>query len=281
MRLSGVVAIAIALVALPVLALELPREERVPGGVAVIPIGKYDTAPLSRFGDRRVSVIPCADQWCAVIGLSLGLEPGEQIVSVQAGAKTGDIRFTVQAKEYEVQRLILKDKRMVEPGAEDLKRIARDQEVLMRVFATWTDAPPVLHFALPVPGPLTGRFGVKRYFNDQLRAPHSGIDIGAPEGTAVVAPAPGVVVETGNYFFNGNTVFLDHGQGLISMYNHLRMITVKPGIRVQTGEKIGEVGRTGRVTGAHLHWTVSLNNARVDPMLFLTADALTALAKRR
>jgi murein DD-endopeptidase MepM/ murein hydrolase activator NlpD len=278
---SGFLALAVALVAAPVPALELPREERVPGGIAVVPLGKYDTAPLARFSDRRVTVIPCAGQWCAVVGLSLGLEPGEHSVSIQEGTKTGDVRFTVQPKEYEVQRLTLKDKRMVEPGTEDLKRIARDQEVLMRAFATWTDAPPVLHFALPVAGPLTGRFGVKRYFNDQLRAPHSGIDIGAPEGTAVVAPAPGVVVETGNYFFNGNTVFLDHGQGLISMYNHLRVIAVKPGVRVQRGEKIGEVGRTGRVTGAHLHWTVSLNNARVDPMLFLTADALTALAKRR
>ncbi|HKQ30579.1 MAG TPA: peptidoglycan DD-metalloendopeptidase family protein [Burkholderiales bacterium] len=280
MKAKRLLALLAMLGATPALAQELPREERVPGGVAVVPLGKFDTAPVTHFDNRRVTVTPCAEQWCAVVGLSLGLAAGEHTVSVQNGAK-GDVRFNVQPKEYPTQRLTIKEKRMVEPDAEDLKRIAHDQEVLMRAFASWSDNAPALRFVLPAAGPLTAGFGLKRYFNDQLRAPHSGIDIGAPEGTAVVAPAPGIVIETGNYFFNGNTVFLDHGQGLISMYNHLRVIAVKAGARVQTGEKLGEVGRTGRVTGAHLHWTVSLNNARVDPMLFLTADALKSLAKKR
>jgi murein DD-endopeptidase MepM/ murein hydrolase activator NlpD len=112
-------------------------------------------------------------------------------------------------------------------------------------------------------------FGLRRYFNDQPRQPHSGIDIAGPVGTPVTAPFAGIVANTGDYFFNGKTVFIDHGQGLISMFNHLSRITVKSGARVAAGEKIGEIGMTGRVTGPHLHWTVSLNNSRVDPMLFL------------
>lgn len=281
MRLSTTVLLIFGLLGAPAMAVELPREERVPGGIAVVPLGKHDTPPLARFSDRRVAVLPCDRQWCAVVGLSLGLTPGEHSLSVPTGETSVDIGFIVEPKDYGEQRLIMKEKRMVEPDANDLKRIVREQEILMRAFATWTDTPPAFHFTLPVSGAMTGAFGLKRYFNDQLRAPHSGIDIGAPEGAVVVAPAPGIVVETGNYFFNGNTILIDHGQGLISMYNHLRHIKVSPGTRVQAGERIGEVGRTGRVTGAHLHWTVSLNNTRVDPMLFLTTDAVASLTKRR
>lgn len=256
----------------------LPREERVPGGIAIIPLGKSETTPVVRLDGARVAVTPCGDRWCAIVGLSLALAAGEYRLSV--GEPMSETSFAVKPKEYEIQRLIVKEKRMVDPSAEDLKRIARDQEVLTRAFSTWTDTTPVLNFTLPVAGPLTAGFGLRRYFNDQPRAPHSGIDIAAAEGTPVVAPAPGLVVETGNYFFNGNTVFLDHGQGLITMYNHLRMIAVKPGAHVQAREKIGEIGRTGRVTGPHLHWTVSLNNARVDPMLFLGAEAGASLIKK-
>lgn len=263
------------------LAQELPQDSRVPGGIAIVPLGRSDVAPQASFEDRRVAVVPCADSWCAVVGLSLSVPAGDYTLSVRRATATGDIAFSVRPKEYEVQRLAVKDKKFVEPGAEELKRIARDQEVLMRAFTSWNEQTPSWRFTLPVPGPLTAGFGLKRYFNEQLRAPHSGIDIGAAEGTPVRAPAPATVLETGNYFFNGNTVFLDHGQGLVTMYNHLRSITVKPGARVTAGEKIGEVGRTGRVTGAHLHWSVSLNNARVDPMLLLSTEARQRLTAKR
>jgi len=118
---------------------------------------------------------------------------------------------------------------------------------------------------------------LQRYFNGEARQPHSGIDIAAPLGTPVTAPAAGTVVETGDFFFNGNTVLLDHGQGLITMFNHLNRVAVTTGTRVERGQLLGEIGMTGRVTGAHLHWTVSLNNARVDPLLLLDAGELSRL----
>jgi len=192
-------------------------------------------------------------------------------VTVSDGAgNTREFSFTVHAKEYAAQHITLKNKRMVEPTAEDLARINREQEIIRNAFATWTDEPvSTLTFRAPARGRISSVFGLRRFFNDEPRQPHSGIDIAAPLGAPVVAPFAGTVIEIGEYFFNGKTVFIDHGQGLVSMFNHLSRILVTRGTRVRQGQKIGEVGKTGRVTGPHLHWTVSLNDSRVDPTLFL------------
>ena len=128
-----------------------------------------------------------------------------------------------------------------------------------------------VNFSLPSEGMVSSEFGLKRYLNGQPRSPHSGIDIAAAQGTSVYAPSDGIVSMTGDYFFNGKTVLLDHGQGLITMYCHLSKITVAQSEKIKKGAKIGEIGMTGRVTGAHLHWAVSLNNVRVNPRHFLNS----------
>lgn len=261
----------------PAQAQELPRQSLVPGGIAIVPITPdREPAPMVHFEGNRVMVVRHGGQWEAVVGLPLTLVPGPQVVT--AGGNVGQTRgypFTVHSKEYAEQRLTLKNKRMVEPTEQDLVRIKRDQEFIHRAFATWTDKPlSSLQFRLPVRGRISSVFGLRRFFNNEPRQPHSGIDIAAPKGTPVVAPFAGTVLQTGEYFFNGRTIFIDHGQGLISMFNHLSRITVKPGTHVNQGEKIGEVGMTGRVTGPHLHWTVSLNDSRVDPELFFHTNIL-------
>jgi murein DD-endopeptidase MepM/ murein hydrolase activator NlpD len=267
------------LAALPVAATaQLPRAAAVPGGVAVVALGSAEQpAPRARFNGERVLVARHDGRWHAVVGLPLALTPGSHRLSVEDTSGAYERRFKVSSKHYETQHLTLPDRRMVEPTAEDLKRIERERPVISRALATWSEsAPDDLVFGLPVNGRLSSAFGLRRIYNNQPRSPHSGLDLAAPEGTAVNAPAAGRVIETGNYFFNGNTVFLDHGQGLITMYNHLRAIAVEPGQPVERGQKIGEVGATGRVTGPHLHWAVSLNRSLVDPALFLPPAATAA-----
>lgn len=251
---------------------EPPRPAAVPGGIAVVDLSDGgDPRPVARFNDHRVMVIHDAGRWKAVVGLPLALDPGEQTLEVeQAGDATIRLTFQVADKAYASQHITLKNKRMVNPEPQDLKRIAKERQEIDKALEQWTDqSEPAFAFTLPTDGPLSSPFGLRRFFNEQARKPHSGLDIAAPLGTPVRAPAAGRVVTTGNYFFNGNTVFLDHGQGLVTMYCHLSEITVNPGQWVDQGESIGKVGRTGRVTGPHLHWGVSLNRAMVDPNLFL------------
>lgn len=267
------------LVTIAASAAPLPRAEPVPGGVAVLPLAAAtDPPPTAYFGNERVMVIRADDRWFAVVGLPLSLAAGDHELAVTNGSSSEEqrLRFAVQPKEYGVQRITLKNKRMVNPTKRDLQRIGRESTIIKEAFARWTDtASPALAFTFPVEGRMSGIFGTRRFFNDQERQPHSGVDIAAAPGTPVLAPADGTVIATGDYFFNGRTVFLDHGQGLISMYNHLDRIAVEPGARVARGEHIGDVGKSGRVTGPHLHWSVSLNNVRVDPLLFLPEASIT------
>ena len=129
--------------------------------------------------------------------------------------------------------------------------------------------PSNLLMELPVSGRLTSPFGLRRFFNGQERNPHTGLDLAAPQGTPVKASADGQVILVGDFFFNGKTVFLDHGQGLISMFCHLSAINVQLGQAVKRGNIVAKVGATGRATGPHLHWNISLNDTRVDPAIFI------------
>jgi len=251
----------------------------VPGGVAVVRLGAaHDPTPRAYLGSDRVMVVRDEDQWKAVVGLPLSLAPGNhQLVVVDGTGQHVKYEFTVKPKDYGAQHISLSNQRMVDPSPEDLRRIEREQRLLDAAFTRWSDVDAAtMAFDLPARGRMSGNFGTKRFFNKQPRQPHTGLDIAAPLGTPVTAPAAGTVIDVGEYFFNGRTVFIDHGRGLVTMYNHLNRIAVKPGARVARGEPIGEIGMTGRVTGPHLHWSVSLNNARVDPLLFLADDALAA-----
>jgi murein DD-endopeptidase MepM/ murein hydrolase activator NlpD len=249
----------------------LPQESLVPGGVALVRIdAPMEDPPRVTLGAAPVMVLQQPDHWLAVIGIPLGVTPGKLDVQVRRReAMPATVQLTVKPKQYVTQKLKVKPG-MVDLSAEDLARVNRERPELQHAFATFSESAPVtLRLRQPVPGERSSSYGSRRVFNGQPRSPHSGMDIAAPTGTPVVAAARGRVLLAANYFFGGNTIVLDHGRGLVTMYGHLSAMDVVPGDVVEAGHVIGKVGATGRVTGPHLHWGVTLNQTMVDPALFL------------
>ena len=248
----------------------LPQSSAVPGGLVTLDIGPADApAPAVRFQDAPVLRVRHDGRWFAIVGLPLALEPGTARIEVGRGSITESVAFAVTGKEYARQALKVPP-RQVDLSAQDEARVAREQQRIRAALATFSDtAPTRLRMSVPIGGPRSSSFGLRRFFNGQPRNPHSGMDIAAPTGTPIKAPMDGKVVDVGDYFFNGQSILIDHGQGLVTMYCHLSAIGVREGQTVRRGERIGKVGATGRVTGPHLHWGIALNRALVDPALFL------------
>ena len=245
----------------------------VPGGVAVVQLGQDAAVPTATFQGKPVLVVREEGRdWIAIVGIPLTTKAGNQQIAVKQAGASRNLGFTVGAKHYKEQRITLKNTRQVNPLPEDLKRINRElaeQTAAYRSFSPGTPSNLVLD--KPVNGPLSSPFGLRRFFNGEERNPHSGLDFAVPAGTPIKTPAAGKVILIGNYFFNGNTVFVDHGQGFISMFCHMSKIDVKLGDQLPRGGVVGRVGATGRATGPHMHWNVSLNDARVDPAIFIGA----------
>lgn len=247
------------------------RVSAVPGGVARIPFDGTHPAPRVRLGEARVLVMREADAWIAHAGIALSTPPGS-IVTVQAERADGvaeSVEIEVAAKAYAEQHLKVPPGK-VDLSKEDLARYERERAHLAKVLRTFSEAPPAtLALQLPVQGTRSSSFGLRRFFNGQPRSPHNGMDFAAAAGTPVVAAGQGRIIDAGDYFFPGKTVIVDHGQGLLTLYAHLAAIETRVDERVPAGHPIGKVGATGRVTGAHLHFSVYLNAAAVDPALFL------------
>ena len=270
---------SLLVLALPLLAhASLPKASNVPGGVAIVPLGSVSTGadkPQTWLGDKPVLVTSDHDQWYAVVGLPLDMTPGSHELSVKIGGETKSESFTVVPKNYPEQHITLKDKSKVELSAADLARAEREIAAIKELKRHWRAAQDTdMDFIVPAEGKLASRFGLRRFFNGEARAPHVGLDVAVARGTPVKATAQGTVLAVGDYFFNGKTVFVDHGNGLITMYCHLDQINVQAGEPVSKAQLLGLSGMTGRATGPHLHWSVVLNGAMVDPELFIPASDL-------
>jgi murein DD-endopeptidase MepM/ murein hydrolase activator NlpD len=238
-----------------------------PGGVAIVLLNaNTEPQPEVSLQDRPVLVIQDAGRWQAIVGIPLNTEPGSLSLTVNGE----NVAVDIEPHAYREQRLTVKNQSHVTPGQAQLDRIGRERKI---IDAALTNFRPVAMAAVslqvPVEGPRSSSFGLRRFFNDQPRSPHKGMDIAANSGVPIVAPKAGVVTATGDYFFNGNTVLLDHGQGFVTMYCHMSEIDVQEGQSIAAGERLGAVGATGRVTGPHLHFGTYLNATAVDPAIFL------------
>ena len=243
-------------------------DKPVPGGVAVVNLGESAQAPQARFDGKPVLVVKEQNDWLAIVGLPLTQKPGP--ATLTQGTRT--LPFTVGTKAYPEQRITLKNTRQVNPNPADLKRFERELAEQLKAYRSFSPGlPSNLILDKPVNGRLSSRFGVRRFFNGEERNPHAGLDFAVPAGTPIKTPANGTVILIGDYFFNGKTVFVDHGQGFISMFCHMSKVDVTRGQVLRRGEVVGRVGATGRATGPHMHWNVSLNDARVDPAIFIGA----------
>lgn len=238
-----------------------------PGGIAYIDLDPLnEPAPTVELDGKRVLVFAADSSWRAAVGIPLDTEPGALRVLVDGTAR--DIQVGTHA--YREQRLTIANKSYVNPDAAQMERIARERQIIDAALGNYRDVPlQDIALSAPVDGPRSSSFGLRRFFNEQPRAPHKGMDIAATTGTAVKAAADGVVTASGDFFFNGNTVIVDHGQGLVTMYCHLSKIQRTDDATVKRGEVLGAVGSTGRVTGPHLHFGVYLNGTAVDPALLL------------
>ena len=259
--------IRVLLVLLLVCANAFADEAAWPGGVAFIDLGPAEgTTPAIEYNGRRVLVIRDDDRWRAAVGVPLDTPAGPAILTIADGSQR---QFTVVEHAYREQHLTVAPG-FVSLSEENLARVGRERKIIDAALANWREVSlDSINLATPVDGPHSSSFGSRRFFNDEARSPHKGMDIAATSGTAILTPRDGVVTATGDYYFNGNTVIVDHGQGYITMYCHLSKIGVEEGQVVETGASLGAVGATGRVTGAHLHFGTYLNGTAVDPALLL------------
>jgi murein DD-endopeptidase MepM/ murein hydrolase activator NlpD len=247
-----------------------------PGELVVVTVvtaspvtGLSATAFGSRLQPYRVDPLT----WRVLVGIDLAVTPGTYPIAIEttspAGSGTAKYDLAVVAKRFRTRTLKV-DEAFVNPPASVQKRIEDESAELARIWresATeklWTDA-----FIRPVPHEANSAFGSRSVFNGQARNPHTGADFLSPSGTPVKAPGGGRVALARDRYYSGGTVVIDHGLGLFSFFAHLSSIDVKPGDVVAAGQVVGKVGATGRVTGAHLHWTVRAGSASIDPLSLL------------
>lgn len=267
--------VLVLLAGLPALALALPEHAPRPGGIAVleVPATNDNAPPVVRFDGRRTLVVRRDDRWLAVIGIPLDREPGPATARIgnTGNSETQALTFDVSPHAYREQHLTVKPG-YVNPAPEQLERIVAERERIDAALSRWSDrAVDAVTLHPPLDGARSSSFGSRRFFNGEPRAPHRGMDIAGSAGTGISAPLSGTVVLAGDYYFTGNTVIVDHGQGLLTLYAHLQELAVGDGQDVTRGERLGTVGATGRVTGPHLHFAVYLNGTPVDPGLLLDA----------
>jgi len=269
--MPGLVSLMLALVlqSAPALTVETASRSVQPGEVVLLTV--HANSPIAQLRaqafNRTLPGWPMdANTWHVMVGIDLDDAPGPHKVVLDAGSTQTTITLTVRTKSFPTRKLTV-DEAFVNPPASVQPRIAEEAARLAAIWKQdstarlWTDP-----FLPPVPQAANSAFGTRSIYNGQPRSAHGGADFPSPAGTPIHAPNAGRVVLAANLYYTGNTVVIDHGLGLYSLFAHLSRIDVAEGTSVDRGFVVGLVGATGRVTGPHLHWTIRAGGARVDPM---------------
>jgi murein DD-endopeptidase MepM/ murein hydrolase activator NlpD len=246
-----------------------------PGAVVLLTIESDEPAPALRVRAFDRELAPFAldgRRWQVLVGIDLDVKPGTYPVDITAGPDTRIVYSLVVTPRHFPTRTLKVDPDLVNPPPREMARIAREAAELHRLW----DAPATPRlwdgpFVRPVPDAANSSFGTRSVYNGEARSPHGGTDFLSPAGRPIKAPNAGRVVLAGPLYFTGGTVVIDHGLGVLSLFAHLSSIGVREGELVNTGDLIGEVGATGRVTGPHLHWAMHVSGARVDPLSLIAA----------
>lgn len=235
-------------------------------------------AVTGTFNGEAVPFAAAAGKVTALVGIDLDVKPGTYPIVVKvkrASGKPVTVKsdLPVTDAKYDVEKLTLPKEKVSDFDPKTLARIKKEAKALSSLWPQWAPSRSWAGaFQKPVPGEVRSVFGGRRVINGEPRSPHAGIDQRGPEGTPIVAVNAARVAYVGNQFFSGNVTVLDHGHGVFTLYAHQSKVMVKEGDFVEAGQKIGEVGATGRATGPHLHWGVRINGARVDPLRLLALD---------
>jgi murein DD-endopeptidase MepM/ murein hydrolase activator NlpD len=250
-----------------------------PGDVVVLTIAGVDAdgALRVRAFERDLPSFVSAGKRRALVGVDLDVRPGIHSIALEAGDRRTSYSLRVLPRAFATRRLTV-DPAFVNPPEAERPRIERERERLDSLWKTWTPEKLwVGAFGAPVPEPANSAFGTRSILNGEPRSPHGGADFPSPAGTPIEAPNAGRVVLAEALYYTGNTVVVDHGLGLYSLFAHMTDIRVQGGDAVKKGDVLGTVGSTGRVTGAHLHWSVRLNGARVDPVALVRLSGSAGL----
>jgi murein DD-endopeptidase MepM/ murein hydrolase activator NlpD len=266
---AAVVCAAALVSAAPQIAVTASSSTARPGDVIVLTIDSTEPLRVRAFNRDVPTFAAGKTRVRALVGVDLQIAPGPHRITIDAGKTQTTFPLRITPRKFPTRTLSV-DPAFVNPPPDAVPRIERERQQLEHLWETWTpaklwDGP----FVPPVPQPANSAFGTRTILNGEPRSPHSGADFASPAGTPIKAPNSGRVVLADALYYTGNTVVIDHGLGLYSLFAHLTELAVHTDDMVKTGDVVGTVGSTGRVTGPHLHWSVRLTGARVDPTVLL------------
>ena len=243
------------------------KEKLYAGAVAYLPLSKNESNDYFYYKNRLVTKIQKKNEYYLMFGIPYYSDEGFNEYIFRSSSREKKIRLKVNKKKYDSQYITIKKYKT--KTKEDIARISTERNQLIEAKKKIYNQYPDIQFIMPSDGVTSGVYGTQRYYNGKKGRFHNGHDIAAEIGTYIFSPSAGKVMLTGDYYYNGKFVMINHGNNLISMFLHMDDISVSKDDIVRKGQKIGTIGNTGLSTGPHLHWSVIANNEYIDPLVLI------------